>query len=407
MTAVACLRVAVDAQRTGLSEAALGPLVAKFAGTYLETRWLWPRHFETITHYSFLLTDPRAEEMDVREVARLSDELQVRLFGAGSDGEVALLMFEGPPEAALEFAALDNAALVEALKNPDLLPTGGRLTRVIAPGATEREPEVLREAPPKIADLVAADALFQEAQRFPALEGAHGVYFTPRGLFVGDVVSSTPGTARTRFSLVEGMEHMPEDPAAFDADSVIAAMRFLTEGVRAMLYLPVCYSNIIKPSMRRDYERVLSILPDTCRNQLAAAVYDVPRDPAFAALSQLKAMLGTYVANIDLRTPDPGFEIEKLSHQAVNSVTLVLPDGEARLRLAVIRRFSERLDLYRRKQIWTGVTNVRSRAELAACVQAKIPFVTGPGVCRMQPQPVGGRMQPMGDLPLMAAQVAA
>lgn len=404
MTAVACLRVAVDAARAGLSEAALGPLVAKFCGTYLETRWLWPRHFEVITHYSFLLTDPRAEEMDVREVARLSDELQLRLFGVASDGEVALLMFEGPPEASREFAALSNADLVEALKNPDLLPTGGKLTRVVAPGAMDREPEVIREAPPKPQDIAAADNLFAEkTHRFPALEGAHGVYFAPRGLFVGDVVSSTPGDARTRFSLVEGAEHMPEDPAAFDADCVIAAMRFITEGVRAMLYLPICYSNIIKPSTRRDYERVLAILPESHRNQLAAAVYDVPRDPPFPALSQMKGLLSRYVANIDLRTHDPGFEIEKLPNQAVNSVTLSLPEAEPRVRLATIRRFSERLEFYRRRQIWPGMTNVRTRAELEACVQAKIPFITGPGVCRMLNQPIGGRMQAVTDLPMLAA----
>lgn len=405
MTAVACLRVMVDADRTGLSPAALGPLVAKICGTYLETRWLWPRQFQPLTHYSFLLTDPRAEEMDLREVAQLSDELQLKLFGPEADGEVALLMFEGSPEAARAFAALSPEELAEALKNPDLLPTGGRLTRVVSPGAEGQEPEVLRPALPRI-DVVAEvedDAPIPRPVKLPALEGAHGVYFTPRGLFVGDVVSSTPGTARTHFSLVEGAEHMPEDPVVFDADCVIAAMRFLTEGVRAMLYLPICYSNIVRPSLRREYEKILSVLPQSFKNQLAAAIYDVPRDPPFGALAEIKAVLGRYVANIDLRTPDPGFEIEKLGQQAVNSVTLVLPDGEPRLRLAVLRRFAERSDLYKRRQIWPGVTNVRSRAELDACIQAKIPFVTGPGVCRMQTLPVGGRQQPLGDLPLLAA----
>jgi hypothetical protein len=193
------------------------------------------------------------------------------------------------------------------------------------------------------------------------------------------------------------------DPAAFDADCVIAAMRFLTEGVKSMLYLPICYSNIVKPSMRQDYERILSILPSSCRGQLAAAVYDVPRDPAFGGLSQIRAMLAKYVVNIDLRTPDPGFEIEKLPYQAVTSVTVVLPDAEPRVRLAVLRRLADRLDLYKRKQIWPAVTNVRNRTELEACARAKIPFVTGSGVCRMQMSPLGGRMQPLVDLPVLAA----
>ena len=237
----------------------------------------------------------------------------------------------------------------------------------------------------------------------PALEGLQGIYFTPRGLFVGDVVSSTPGRANAPISLVEGADQAPDDPAAFDADCIIAAMRFLTEGVKAMLYLPICYSNVVRLFQRQDYERLLTVLPPSCRNQLAAAVYDVPRDPAFAGLSQVKEMLGHYVTNIDLRTYDPGFEVEKLADQAVNSITFVLPNAEPQVRLAALRRFTDRQTLYKRKQIWTGVTNVRSRAELQACVAARVPFVSGPAVCRMQTLPLGGRMQPMQELPVLAA----
>ena len=237
----------------------------------------------------------------------------------------------------------------------------------------------------------------------PALEGLQGIYFTPRGLFVGDVVSSTPGSAPAPYSLVEGVDFQPTDPAAFDADCIIAAMRFLTEGVKAMLYLPICYSNVVRLSQRQDYERLLTVLPPSCRNQLAAAVYDVPRDPAFAGLSQVKEMLSRYVTNIDLRTHDPGFEVEKLADQAVNSVTLVLPNAEPQARLAALRRFADRQGLYKRKQIWTGVTNVRSRVELQACTAARVPFVSGPAVCRMQTLPLGGRMQPLEELPVLAA----
>jgi hypothetical protein len=354
--------------------------------------------------YAFLLTDPRAERVDLRELAAMSDDLQARLFGPGSQGEVALLLFEGSPEAARAFAALSHDDLTAAINDTTLLPPGGRLTRAVAPGAASRDPEVLNPQDDEdFESSVAAAASPTRKIHLPALEGAQGVYFTPRNLFVGDVVSSTPGSARTHFSLVEGPEHMPADPAAFDADCVIAAMRFLTEGVKAMLYLPICYSNIVKPTQRRDYGRIMAILPERCRNQLAAAVYDVPRDPAFGALTQVKEMLSKYVTSIDLRTPDPGFEIEKLAHQAVTSVTLVLPDAEPRVRLAALRRFVERYDLYRRKQIWPGVTNVRSRAELEACIAAKIPFVTGPAVCRMQTLPVGGRTQAITELPVRAA----
>lgn len=57
----------------------------------------------------------------------------------------------------------------------------------------------------------------------------------------------------------------------------------------------------------------------------------------------------------------------------------------------------------RRKRIWCGVTDVRNRAELEACVAAKVPFVTGAGVCRMQTHPVGGRLQRLDALLILAA----
>src|SRR3990167_5077934 len=130
LTAVACLRVAVEADRTGIPAATLGPLVAKFASDYLESRWLWPRKFAPLTHYSFLLNDPGSDEMNVAELARLSDELQIKLFGEAEDGEVGLLLFEGPPEAVTAFAALDAAPVARALHDPSLLQAGGRLSRI-------------------------------------------------------------------------------------------------------------------------------------------------------------------------------------------------------------------------------------------------------------------------------------
>lgn len=405
MRAVACLRVVFDGTHTALSPEALGPLVSKFTHAYLETRWLWPRQFESLTHYAFLLTDSRAEEMDVRELARLSDELQIKLFGTGSDGEVALLLFEGSPEAATEFAHLDAETLAAAISDPTGLPARGRLTRIVSPDAVNKPPEVLHGWTTKTqaADTPDAEAARDDKAPLPALEGAQGIYFTSRGLFVGDVVSSTPGRERTHLTILEGADHMPSDASVFDADCVIAAMKYLTDGARAMLFLPVCYSNIIRVTEAAAYERILSVLPHSHYKQLAASVYDTPRDPAFRALSQLRAILSKYVASIDLHVTDPGFEIEKLAPKAVNSVTLVLPDADARARIAILRRFTEHIELYKRRQIWPGVTNLRSRQELDMCVAAKVPFVTGAAVCRMQTAPIGGHILPLERLPVLAA----
>lgn len=412
VTAVACLRVAVDAEKTGLKPAVLGPLVAKFSGIYLEGKWQWPRQFTPLTHYSFLLTDPRADELDVQELARLGDDLQIKLFGEGDDeaGKVGLLLFEGSAEAVQAFAALDDAAVSAALLDPSLLPPGGRLSRVeAAPTRTGDEPALSPGAPvgPIWVTQQAALADIAEAAAkhpMPSLDGVQGIYFTLRSVFVGDVVSSTPGSLRTHLSLVEGDEHMPADPQAFDADCLAVAARMLAgPGPHSMLYLPICYSNIVRASQRAAYEEMLATLPPAAKGQLAAAVYDVPRDPAFTALATVRASLLKYVTNIDLRTQDPGFEVEKLAPNAVTSVTLVLPSGDQRARLAVLRRFAERLGLYRKKQIWAAVTNVRNRVELEACIAAHVPFVTGSGVCRLQTAPVGGRMQPPEALPLLAA----
>ncbi len=418
MTAVACLRVAVEADRTGFPPEVLGPLVAKFTSAYLESRWLWPRRFAPLSHYSYLLTEPRAEVLDVVELAKLSDALQIKLFGEGDlamPGEIGLLLFEGPPEAVTAFAALDAETVARAIDDPSVLPSGGRLSRIVPPDQivpvarnhydADEEPEKAH-GPDWVEQRLSAIRGWVEidAPLMPQLEGVQGVYFTPRGVFTGDVLSSTPGTARHHLSLLEGDAHMPEDPTAFDMDCLSAGLRYLDRlGPSGALYFPLSYSNLVRTNTAREYEERLHALPIELRPRLAAAVYGAPRDPNFAALVRLRTMLSKYFGSIDLRTPDPGFEIEKLPVRAVTSVTMVLPPGEPIARMAALRRFAERLPLYRSKQIWPGVTNVANRAELEACIALKVPFVTGPGVCRLQTFPVGGQLHDLAELPILAA----
>lgn len=364
-----------------------------------------------MSHYSYLLTDPLVGDMDVNELARLSDELQRKLFGTGPEGEVALLLFEGSHEVVVAFAALDAAELDAALQDPSLLPAGGRFSRIISPkascGAATCEPEPEPEPclgpdlaghPDGCVDPIGVQPEFS----LPALEGLQGVYFTPREIFTGDVISSTPGRARHHLSLLEGADHMPEDPAAFDADCVVAAMRYLGEGVSGALFIPVSYSNIVRLSQRDDYVRMLEVLPSDHRKQFTATVYGTPRDPAYGCLSQVRAALTKYFAHIDLQTDDPGFEVEKLPMSSISSVTLILPEAEPRARLAVLKRFADRMGLYKQRSIWQGVTNVRSKVELAACIALKVPFVTGAAVCRMQTGPMAGRFLDLAELPVLA-----
>ncbi|MDP1874135.1 hypothetical protein [Phenylobacterium sp.] len=402
MSALACLRVMVRSDQSAHSEAALGLLVAKFTTAFLEVRWSWPRKFSAINPYAFLLNDPRASELDTAELGRLSAELHAHLFGDGEDegSDVTVLLFEGPDAAMAAFADLSEAQLARAMVDPAAAPAGGRLSRITLDGRRLPLP------PSDDEDPAAANRPVPSASsaplRNPNVEAVQGVYYSARQIFVADVIASTPADARTHFSLVDGNDHLPADPSAFDADCVIAAFRFLAESPSdAPLYLPVSFSTVLRPSRRAAYAELLAILPASERRRLAAAVYDVPRAPSFQALKQLHDALDDRFSAIDLRTHDPGFEIEQLGSAAVTSVTLVLPQAEPEWRLIVLRRFISRMEAYKRRRIWPGVTNIRSRRELDVALEARVPFLTGPGICRRQGQPLGGRPWGLDQLPVM------
>jgi hypothetical protein len=404
MSAVACLRVDVIGQCAQMPPEVLAPLVQKFASAYLETRWSWPRRFSPFTAFCFLLIDPRSDELDLGELRRLSDELQRHLFGTGDEGEVALLLFEGVQSAVTAFAAMDAKTVAAAVADPSLLPLGGRLTRIVAewrePGGAPAAGAADPEWAPDDSTALKRELTANPPPAAPAWEGVQGIYFMPRELFYGDVVTCVPANARTHLSLVDGPEHMPRDAVAFDEACLKIAVRMLAERPRgSLLFLPMCFSSLVRPSMRDAYQAMLMELPADRRAELAATVYDVPRDPAFTSLRQVRALLAPYVSSIDLRITDPGFEIEKLPAEAANSVTLMLPEGDALHRMSALRRFAERLVHYKQRRIWPAVTNVRRSAELETASRLRIPFVTGPAVCAPVPSPVGGRAVALTKLP--------
>lgn len=420
MTAIACLRIDVSAHQDLMPASMLGPLVQKFAGAYLETRWSWPRRFSPLSEFSFLLTDPRSDELDLEELRRLSDELQRHLFGVGDEGEVALLVFEGAHAAVTAFAAMDATAVAAAVADPSLLPPGGRLTRIVS-GETEPEPEAAPSArasagpawepatapasssSPAWAPATGRSRETGEPDPPPATawEGAQGVYFAPREVFFGDVPTYIPANGKTHFSLLDGPEHRAPDPRAFDAACVgIAARTLAGRSKGALFYVPICFDSLMRPSLRSLYEAMFATLPPGRKGELAAAVYDVPRDPIFTGLKQARAFLDTWFSVVDLGITDPGFQIEKLPPEVATSVTLNLPDGDAHLRLSSLRRFAERLVHYKQRRIWPGVSNIRRRAEAEAAVRLRIPFLTGPGVCTPVPSPVGGRGMKLDRLPM-------
>lgn len=410
MSALACLRVVVRSDQGAHSEAALGLLVAKFTTAFLEVRWAWPRKFSAINPYAFLLNDPRAAELDTAELGRLSAELHAHLFGEEEAGgsDVTVLLFEGADQAMAAFADLTEDELARAMVDPLAAPPGGRLSRITADGRRLRLPPTGGEAEvsaPTPGGSTSAPVL---PDRDPNVEAAQGVYYSARQIFIADVVASTPADSRTHFSLVDGDDHLPGNPAAFDADCIIAAFRFLAESPSdAPLYLPISFSTLLRPSRRAAYLELLAILPPSERRRLAAAVYDVPRAPSFQALKQLHEALDDRFSAIDLRTHDPAFEIEQLAPEAVTSVTLVLPQAAPERRLIVLKHFITRMEAYKRRRIWPGVTNVRSRRELDVALEARVPFLTGPGVCRPQTRALGGRPWSIDHLPVLSDLTAA
>lgn len=391
MTAVACVRVMVDGNRTDLPAEALGPLVAKYATLFLDVRWVRPRTAAPLNHYCYLLSDPRSDVLDTVELAHLSSELQERLFGTGAEDAVKLVLFEGEPEAISAFSASTADEVLLAMEDPGRLPKGGRLRRIAPDGSLIEVPENARGLPRRLDDRCFG----------PSMDGAQGIYFPKGRAFVGDVVSTTPSRADTHYSAVDGEDHLPPDSEAFDGGCVMTALRFLLDFMVATpLYVPVAFSTLVRPTQRAAYVELLGILPAETRGRLAATVYDVPRAPSFQSLKVIHETLNPHFASLDLRTQDPDFEVVQLVDKTVTSVTLVLPNGTPEVRTAALRRFAFHIPEYKRRRIWSGVTNIRSGAERDLAISLGFPFLTGPGVCGLQREPIGGHGWPISALPV-------
>lgn len=391
MSAVACLRVVLDLDTVSSRDRALGPIVRKLASAYLETRWTWPREFEPLTNYAFLLKDPRADELNVRELVKLSEELQLKFFGQSNAGKVSLLLLEGSEIAARDFAGLEGEALARARSDPSCLPAGSRLAQIFT--------EDLVTQMTSTAASVGAPEAPAPPPRTPAQ--LFGIYFRMRSVFIGDVVSHVDEHSRDRPMVVDGAEHLPKNPEAFDAGCIEVALDLLKdEGLKSILYVPLSYDSLVRPSQREAVAARISRLPEARRSQVAAIIYNVPRAPAFGVVTQIRTMLLSVFNTVDLRIEDPAFEIDKLPPQAVAGVSFALPTGDRRTRMTALRRFTEQRAAYKQRRIWASVTNIRDHAELEACEALGIPFVTGPAICAPQARPLGGRVVAPESLPV-------
>lgn len=404
MSASACLRIILDLSDEKLARLdALGPLVAKVTSAFLETRWSWPKRFETLNPYCFMLIDPRAREVDVARLERLAGELQVKLFGTSEAGDVTLLLFGGGAADTARFVQMDHATLCAMTREPlGPLPFTGQLLKISTAG--DAPPGLQWRSIVNTPGAAARDSAGRDAAR--AGEASfRGVYFTPKQTFVGCGVSADGDLASLPHSIVDGVAMLPrEHEEAFDMAALEAGRRHLADGAfTGVMFLPVCFSSLMRRSTRAAYETQFQALPLDRRRQLAAVVYDSPRAPAFHVLMEIRALLERNFSIIDLQVADAGFEIDSVQPDVLNSVTFRLPDADERTRLASLRRFMEKRDSYKRLRIWPAVTNVRTRSELEACSREHVPFITGAAVCGPMSAPVGSLPWDVGQLPLAAA----
>ncbi|MFZ0266787.1 hypothetical protein [Caulobacter sp.] len=379
-------------------------LVGKVAGAYLETTWLWPRRYGLVAPFSFVLADPRATKLDARELQALARDLQFKLFGEKGVGDIALLMFEGDQTDVMRFAGLHGAELKALLNGEDDGSIVGRVCRITP---TQVSSVVPQGGPvcgaPTLEELTALAPLEASAGP-PARVGYRGVYHGPRQMFIGSVVVWRQAQVSSAFGLTAPRVEVdrPED----DVLALAAAPEALAAVSVGVLFFPISFSTIVKPSARTALLPHLEALPRNSRPRLAAAVYDTPRAPSFAALSQVKRALDPFFSRLDLRVTDPAFQIEELPGDLASSVTLVLPQGDESTRLAAVNRFLRDAPIYRRKQVWQGITDVRTRRELNHCIEQHAPFVTGQAVTDLLDKPIGATQLPWLNLPLHDWSVA-
>jgi hypothetical protein len=403
--AMACLRVSILSPPGGQDERELQAVVAKLINAFLQSRWEWPRQFEQMTPYAFVLTDPRADRMDKRGLKALAGELQLKLFGSEGEGEVSLLLFEGPDMEVHRFARLSVDDVERMLAGEALHPPfEGTLDHITAELARDQGPEWIGE-PAAEADEppVRAQPLPRRSSRYePAYAG---LYLASTQSVIGSLAfCRRPRRDRWLFPDLSTAEALPGlEAQGFDEGCVDSALQALQQKATGLLFVPLSFSSLVRPSGRRAYARFLCHLPAEERVRLGAAIYDTPRVPSYFALSNIRRFLDPFFGELNLQVRDPAFEVERLSPEMVSSVTLALPpERDPAERLAAIRRFMQKRDVYKKKRIWPGVSPLANKTELEACIALRIPVLGGPAVAELSGAPAPARSIAPDSLPVKA-----
>jgi hypothetical protein len=403
MSCYACLRVELPPAFAPSS----GPIhvqLRKIVETYLETRWSWPRRFSPIAELAFLLSDPGAAELPLDELVDLADQLQHHLFGPSSapEGEVTLLVFEGPASAVRAFARLGADEVAAAIADQRLLPPGGRLMRLRpASGPTV---ETLADSAPEPTGGPPPRAVHPSHRMRP---GVLGFYLLSRQVFIADVLALAPADSAHCFNVVGDEGQLPGDEEAFDEQCFRAAPEVLSHKAGGLpLGVPVAYSHFVRQSQAQRFGEMLALLPKPLRDQLNASIYGVPRHLPYG-VGALHPLLATHFSTINLIVSDPGFEVEHLAARSVAGVVLRLCDHDPHARQAAMRVFASRHDAYRRRGVHAALANLRTRAELELAAHLDLQIVSGPAVCAFTDEPLGGKAVPLSELPVSGTRGGA
>lgn len=381
MTAIACLRIAVGEDLKFADDEAMAAIVAKIAGAYLESTWTWPRRFGLVAPFAFVLADPRAQRLDAGELQVLARDLQKKLFGDTGAGDVCLLMIEGSQAEVMRFASTHINDLAALLSGRDDGAFTGRICRITPTSVESLAP------PGGPTDGHPPTRLLQGAARQAARDtGWWGVYYLPAETFIGGGVVARDGVASS-----SRLDH--------DLLCIRAAREAIQAGREGIVFLPLDFSSIIRPSSRAALQAELSTLPPEARGRLAATVLDVPRGPTHPALMHVLSLVRDHVAFLDLRISDPLFRIETLPVGVATSVTLSLAGADDRARLSALKSFFGEQPRYEAKRIWQGVSDLSSPTELNLCRAHNAQFLSGPMISNLLPGPLKDVVWPSDALP--------
>jgi hypothetical protein len=410
MSTVACIRVMVEEPVACPPGMTLAGLVEKIAGAFLESTWIWPRRFGVVAPFAFALTDPRAVQLDARELQALARDLQLKLFGDQGYGGVQLLLLEGDQTEVMRFARARPEDLTSVLEEGEAGAFTGRLCRISPTEAVAiHPPDATVVGDPTLEALAAMPAPAQsddadviEAFRravhatgvFPGRFEWIGLYVFDRERFIGARVVPQGG----RFDDQSGAAALQRDLAGLEFVSASAR-----QGGKGYLLANLDFTALVRRSGRNALAARLATAPMEERRRLGVTIRNVPREPSFAAMQQLAELLRPNYAMLELRVSDPDFRIEALPPCGVTMVSLGLETLEDRGRLLAIKRFAEHRAAYRKKKVWQAVVGLKSAAEVELCHALKLQIGSGPAVSARSDRPLEPCSWSRADLPRRAS----